>query len=89
MKMSTWKNGAAFGIGSIADALKPSTCSKPDETDETDETDATDETDETDGLLLLLLLLLSVMRPVQLQQTVGGSDNALAVVTMPGTWSGT
>ena len=80
MKMSTWKNGAAFGIGSIADALKPSTCSKPD---------ATDETDETDGLLLLLLLLLSAMRPVQLQQTVGGSDNALAVVTMPGTWSGT
>jgi hypothetical protein len=35
------------------------------------------------------LLLLSVPRPVQLQQTVGGRDSALAVVTMPGTWSGT
>jgi hypothetical protein len=66
------------GIGSIGDALNPSTCSEPD---------------DADGMLpllpLLLLLLLSVPRPVQLQQTVGGRDNALAVVTMPGTWSGT
>jgi hypothetical protein len=76
MKMSTWKNGTASGIGSIGDALNPSTCSEPD---------------DPDGMLplLLLLLLLSVPRPVQLQQTVGGRDSALAVVTMPGTWSGT
>jgi len=64
-------------VGSIGDALNASTCSEPD---------------DADGmllLLLLLLLLLSVPRPVQLQQTVGGRDSALAVVTMPGTWSGT